>query len=138
MAGRPRHGEHGPMTQSPGPTVAPTHSTGLDRFFDWIRSIDLRRNGDDKWIAGTCSGIADRLGVDPIVVRAAVVLLTVMGGVGITIYLVLWAFLPNDKEDVIAERALRDGDIGGIILLAFVALSLLGGSGLAGDYPGGW
>jgi phage shock protein PspC (stress-responsive transcriptional regulator) len=125
------------MTQNSGPSAAPTHATGLDRFFEWLRSIDLRRNGDDKWIAGTCSGIADRLGVDPIVVRAAVVLLTVMGGVGVTLYLVLWAFLPNDKEDVIAERALRDGDVGGIILLAFVALSLLGGTGLAGDYPGG-
>jgi len=125
------------MTQNPGPTAAPTPVTGLDRFFDWLRSVDLRRNGDDKWIAGTCSGIADRLGIDPIVVRAAVVLLTVMGGVGITLYLVLWAFLPNDKEDILAERALRDGDIGGIILLAITALSLLGGTGLAGDYPGG-
>ncbi|WP_406832049.1 PspC domain-containing protein [Pedococcus sp. KACC 23699] len=127
------------MTQTPGPTTGPTNDTntsGLDRFFGWLRSIDLRRDGDDKWLAGVCSGIATRLGVDPIVIRAVLVLLVVMGGVGITVYLIAWAFLPNDKEDIVAERALRDGDVLGIVLLLVIGLSLVGGSGFAGDVPG--
>ncbi len=127
------------MTQTSGPTTGPTNDTnasGLDRFFGWLRSIDLRRDGDDKWLAGVCSGIATRLGVDPIVIRAVLVLLVVMGGVGITVYLIAWAFLPNDKEDIVAERALRDGDVLGIVLLLVIGLSLLGGSGFAGHVPG--
>lgn len=129
----------GDMTQIPGQTTAPTHSTGLDRFFDWLRSIDLRRDGEDKWLAGVCSGIATRLGVDPIVIRAVLVALVVMGGVGITVYLIAWAFLPNDKETIVAERAIRDGDVLGIILLVVVGLSLVGGTGAAGDWGGlGW
>ncbi|MGA8979519.1 MAG: PspC domain-containing protein, partial [Pedococcus sp.] len=106
------------MTQTSGPTTGPTNDTnasGLDRFFGWLRSIDLRREGEDKWLAGVCSGIATRLGVDPIVIRAVLVLLVVMGGLGITVYLIAWAFLPNDKEDIVAERALRDGDVLGIV-----------------------
>ena len=127
------------MTQTPGQITAPTHTTGLDRFFDWLRSIDLRRDGEDKWLAGVCSGIATRLGVDPIVIRAVLVALVVMGGVGITVYLIAWAFLPNDKETIVAERAIRDGDVLGIILLVVVALSLVGGTGVAGDWGGvGW
>jgi phage shock protein PspC (stress-responsive transcriptional regulator) len=130
------------MTQTPGPTAGPTdstHSTGLDRFFGWIRSVDLRRDADDKWLAGVCSGIATRLGVDPIVIRAALVLLVILGGVGITIYLIAWAFLPNNRDEIVAEKALRDGDVLGIILLVIIGLSLIGGTGLAGDTPGiGW
>ena len=130
------------MTQTSGPTTDPTNDTnasGLDRFFGWLRSIDLRRDGDDKWLAGVCSGIATRLGVDPLVIRAVLVLLVVMGGLGITVYLVAWAFLANDNEDIVAERALRDGDVLGIILLLVIGLSLIGGTGFAGDVPGmGW
>ncbi|NNM46573.1 PspC domain-containing protein [Knoellia koreensis] len=125
------------MTQNPGPAMAPTNDTsGLDRFFGWLRSMDLRRDGDDKWIAGVCSGIARRLGIDPIVVRAAVVLLVILGGLGFTIYLVAWAFIPNDKDEVVAERAVRGGDVLGIILLVVIALSLFGGLGFAGDNGG--
>lgn len=130
------------MTQTPGQTAGPTnptHATGLDRFFGWIRSVDLRRDADDKWLAGVCSGIATRLGVDPIVIRAALVLLVILGGVGITIYLIAWAFLPNNRDEIVAEKALRDGDVLGIILLVIIGLSLVGGTGLAGDTPGvGW
>jgi phage shock protein PspC (stress-responsive transcriptional regulator) len=127
------------MTQTHGPTTGPTNpeqASGIDRFFDWLRSIDLRRDGEDKWLAGVCSGIATRLGVDPIVIRAVLVLLVVMGGLGITVYLIAWAFLPNDKEDIVAERALRDGDVLGIVLLVVIGLSLIGGTGFAGDVPG--
>lgn len=134
------------MTQNPGPSAGPTnqthpdgHASGLDRFFGWIRSVDLRRDGDDKWLAGVCSGIATRLGVDPIVIRAVLVLLVVLGGVGITVYLIAWAFLPNNHEEIIAEKALRDGDVLGIILLVVIGLSLIGGAGLSGDNSGlGW
>ena len=86
--------------------------TGLDKVFAALRGIGVRRRTDDKWIAGVCSGLADRLGVDPVIVRAALVLLSILGGVGITVYLVAWALLPNDRDEIAAERALRDGDGG--------------------------
>ena len=108
----------------------------LDRFFDWLRSLDLRRDTDDKWLAGVCSGIANRLGVDPIVIRAALVVLVLLGGVGITVYLIAWAFVPNVRDELVAEKAIRHGDVLGIILLALIALSLLGGIGFGHDNAG--
>ena len=83
--------------------------TGMDRFFATLRGIDIRRRTDDKWIAGVCSGLADRLGIDPVIVRAGLILLSLLGGAGITIYLVAWALLPNDRDEIVAQRALRDG-----------------------------
>jgi len=122
------------MTQNPGPTAAPVHEPpALDRFFDWLRSLDLRRDTEDKWLAGVCSGIANRLGVDPIVIRAALVVLVLLGGLGVTIYLIAWAFIPNLRDEVVAEKAIRHGDVLGIILLALIALSLLGGIGFGHD-----
>jgi phage shock protein PspC (stress-responsive transcriptional regulator) len=111
--------------------------TGTDKFFAALHGIDMRRRTDDKWIAGVCSGLADRLGVDPVIVRAFLVLLTVLGGVGITIYLMAWALIPNDNEEIVAQRAFRDGDRGSIVLIVFATLSLFGGSAFGGPLWGG-
>ena len=110
--------------------------TGLDKFFAALRGLGVRRRTDDKWIAGVCSGLADRLGVDPVIVRAALVLLTILGGVGVTVYLVAWALLPNDRDQIPVERALRDGDGGSIVLIVFAAFALFGGSWWGND--SGW
>jgi len=102
--------------------------TGLDKVFASLRGIGIRRRTDDKWIAGVCSGLADRLRVDPVIVRVGLVVLSLLWGVGLTLYLVAWALLPNDRNEIAAERALRDGDGGSIVLLVFAALALFGGS----------
>jgi len=112
----------------------------MDKFFGALRSIGIRRRTHNKWIAGVCSGLADRLGIDPVIVRVALVVLTMLGGAGITIYLVAWALLPNDRDEIPAQRALRDGDGGSIVLLVFAGLALFSGSAFGGtwwnDRPG--
>ena len=110
--------------------------TGLDKFFAALRGIGVRRRTDDKWLAGVCSGLADRLGVDPVIVRVGLVVLTFLGGVGLTVYLVAWALLPNDKDEIAIERALRDGDGGSIVVIILAALALFGGSWWGSD--SGW
>jgi len=64
------------------------------------------------------------------------VLLTILGGIGVTVYLVAWLLLPNDRNEVAAERALRDGDGGSIVLMIFAAFALFGGSWWGTD--SGW
>jgi len=108
--------------------------TGMDRFFDALRGIDVRRRTDDTWFRGVCSGLADRLGVDPVIVRAGFVLLALLGGVGITIYLVAWALLPNDRDQIVAQKAFRDGDSRSIVVIILASLGLFGGSAFAGPW----
>ena len=110
--------------------------TGLDKVFAALRGIGVRRRTDDKWIGGVCSGLADRLGVDPVIVRAAFVLLSILGGIGVSVYLVAWALLPNDQDQIAAERALVHGDGGSVVLLVFAVLAVFGGSWWGND--SGW
>ena len=37
----------------------------------------------DRWIGGVSSGIAHRLGVDPLIVRGVFIVLTIFAGVGV-------------------------------------------------------
>jgi phage shock protein C len=48
------------------------------------------RRGPDRVVAGVCSGLGHYFGVDPLIVRLVFVLMTVLHGVGILIYAVLW------------------------------------------------
>ena len=110
--------------------------TGLDKVFAALRGIGVRRRTNDTWFRGVCSGFADRLGIDPVIVRVALVVLSLVWGVGITIYLVAWALLPNDRNQIVAQRALRDGNAGSIVVVVLAGLSLFGGSWWGKD--SGW
>ena len=49
----------------------------------------------DAVVGGVCAGLAEHVGLPAVAVRAAAILLTVLGGgLGVAIYLVLWAVLP--------------------------------------------
>jgi len=109
---------------TPDPTTTltppPNQRDGLTRFFDSLRGIGIWRRADDRWIGGVSSGLAVRLGVDPLLVRAAFVGLAILGGIGVTAYLIAWAFLPDTEGRIKAESALRHGDGGSIVLLVLV------------------
>jgi phage shock protein PspC (stress-responsive transcriptional regulator) len=108
--------------------------TGMDKFYAFLRGLGIRRRTDDKWIAGVCSGLADRLGIDPVIVRAALVVLVLLGGAGITIYLLAWALLPNDRDEIVLQRALGEGHGGSLVLVVIAGLALLSGSWFAGPW----
>ena len=55
----------------------------------------LYRSRSDRKIAGVCGGIAEHFGWDPTLVRLGWVLLTLLGGSGVLIYLILWLVMPE-------------------------------------------
>ena len=54
----------------------------------------LTRRQDDKVIAGVCSGLAERFGVAPAVVRVLFVLSCLLPGPQFIVYLALWVVMP--------------------------------------------
>lgn len=55
----------------------------------------LTRTADDKMVAGICGGLARYFGVDPTLVRVALVIALVVGFPATVIaYLVAWAITP--------------------------------------------
>ena len=82
-----------------------------------LRSSGYSRDTDGRWFGGVCTGLAQRFGVDPVLIRAAAVVLAFLGGIGLTAYVILWLLLPDRRGDILAERAVRQGDAGPIALL---------------------
>ena len=71
----------------------------------------LVRNKHDEMIGGVCSGIANYLDIDPVIVRLVCVLLALGGGHGILAYLILWILLPTDEEPVAKANAFDEEEI---------------------------
>ncbi|WP_029433397.1 PspC domain-containing protein [Blastococcus sp. URHD0036] len=53
-----------------------------------------RRSRDDKMVGGVAGGLADYSGIDPLLWRVGFVALTLAGGTGILVYLLLWVVMP--------------------------------------------
>ena len=58
----------------------------------------LRRSRTDKVIGGVCGGLGRYLGVDPVLLRIAFVVLAVAGGSGILLYIVAWILIQEEAE----------------------------------------
>lgn len=71
----------------------------------------LVRSRGNKMLAGVCGGLAEYLGVDPVIVRLAAVLLTLWNGVGLLIYLVLALIMPQESEIAPKANAFEDDEI---------------------------
>jgi phage shock protein PspC (stress-responsive transcriptional regulator) len=103
------------------------HGAGLDGFYEMLRRPGLTRVREGRWFAGVATGLARRLGVDPLVVRAGFILLSLFFGMGLALYLVVWLLMPDEDGALRIESALKYGDGGSIFLLVVTGLSVFGG-----------
>ncbi|CAN7336861.1 PspC domain-containing protein [Knoellia sp. LjRoot47] len=119
------------MTQTPHQAQTGAESQGRpqgSKFWDDITSTGLRRDRSRQWFAGVSSGIARRVDVDPVLIRAAFIALTLFGGFGIVAYLVLWLLMPDDGGRIMARDAIerRDGsDASGAIIISVIVLLVI-------------
>lgn len=58
----------------------------------------LYRSETNKVIAGVAGGLGEYFNIDPTIIRILFVLMTVFGGSGIIIYLVLWLIMPSKSS----------------------------------------
>jgi phage shock protein PspC (stress-responsive transcriptional regulator) len=114
--------EHASEQTAPAQPAAPTPSG--NRFFLWLRSLGLVR--EPGWIGGVAVGIADRLGIDVIIVRGILVVVAVFGGPALLLYAAAWLLLPDARGKIHLEEMLRgrfEPPLVGIAVL--VAISVL-------------
>jgi len=132
-------GSAGPAAdQRPG-AVPPAPSGGA--FFAWLRGLGVERT-DDRWIGGVSAGLADRLGIDPLIVRGLFVVAFLLSGVGAVAYGIAWALLPERRDGRIHAEELVAGrfDVAVLGAAALVVVGLgRGGRGWWGFQAGpGW
>ncbi|HEU4668773.1 MAG TPA: PspC domain-containing protein [Arthrobacter sp.] len=130
-----------PGTGYTGPYSAPNTSgyayAGMPSqqadFFGWVRSHGISR-GQDRWIGGVSSGIANRMGIDPLIIRGVFIVLTLFAGIGVLLYGLAWAFLPEPDGRIHVQEAgagrWTSGMTGSLIA------TILGFSGLGGGFWG--
>src|SRR5689334_17891179 len=70
----------------------------------------LYRSSTDHMIAGVCGGLGAYFALDPVLIRLFFVLLTIGGGSGVLIYLLLWILIPEGEPgEVGSETTIRTG-----------------------------
>ena len=56
----------------------------------------LRRSRYNRVLAGVCGGLGNFMGIDPVVVRLAVVLLMLFAGMSLWVYIIMWLLIPEE------------------------------------------
>jgi signal transduction histidine kinase len=88
----------------------------------------LSRSSTDRLLGGVCGGLGRAIGIDPLVVRVALVALTVAGGTGALIYVLAWLLLPEDGTDRSLARAAvtdRSTNLGEVLAVASIVLGVI-------------
>ncbi len=107
--------------------MASEHRAHLERALQL--PDQLVRSSDDRVVAGVCGGLGAGLGVDPTVIRLALVVLALANGAGVVLYLAALAVLPNAPAPTTvpgsfrAPTAMRAVGVG---LMTFGALMVFG------------
>lgn len=127
-AGGGPHGPAGPSAPLPPPPAHPQD------FFSWVRSRGIQR-GQNRWVGGVSSGIAARMGIDPVIVRGIFIALTLFAGIGVLLYGLGWAFLPEPDGRIHVQEAGAGRWTGG--MTGSLITTLLGFTGLGGGFWGG-
>jgi phage shock protein C len=106
-----------PPAPAPPPAPPPTWDPAPPRA--------LRRRRDDRVVGGVCGGLADHLGVDPVVIRVAAVILALADGVGVLAYLIAWAVIPEAEERAVPPHDGPSGVAHRTTAAAVVGLALV-------------
>jgi signal transduction histidine kinase/phage shock protein PspC (stress-responsive transcriptional regulator) len=92
----------------------------------------LRRSRANRIVAGVAGGVAEHLGLDPLVVRISFLALTLAAGFGAVVYVLLWVLAPSEPIDAAAPLQRRHLSwpslrqlLGGGFLVAGVLIVLL-------------
>lgn len=83
-----------PSPHEPPTQVAPEPPGGSE---GWRTLTEARRSTRDRLLGGVCGGVGRHLGIDPVIIRVALVALSLVGFAGLLLYLIAWFLLPTDE-----------------------------------------
>ncbi len=80
----------------------------------------LYRSTADRMFAGVCGGIAEYLEVDPTLVRLVFVALTLMGGPGVLVYIVLMLIVPEQPPEKKKKKRIPSEGASSVVLFQII------------------
>ncbi|WP_411733723.1 PspC domain-containing protein [Paeniglutamicibacter sp.] len=107
-------------------------------FFRWVRELGMQR-GEDHWVGGVASGVAQRFGISPILVRGIMVALCFVAGLGLLVYGVGWALMPGPDGRIHVQEAIAGRWSSGMSgALVFFIVGAVSSPALFGWWDGGF
>lgn len=91
-------------------------------FFASIRRLGIVRT-NERWIGGVAGGLARRLGIDPVLVRCIWIVVGIFSGIGLLLYGLAWALLPEEDGRIHVEQALVGDVSAGLAGGAFLTIA---------------
>ncbi len=64
-----------------------------------METKNLRRSVKDSVIGGVSGGLGEYFNTDPVIFRILFVVLTLTGGGGVFVYLLMWIFIPKSERE---------------------------------------
>lgn len=94
------------------------------------------RSVPDRWIAGVSGGLAEHFGVPTWIFRIGFLVASLVGGIGIVAYALMWLFLPLDPDRELGtpgrSRAAGGLDLTGVLGILSLGLGILLGLSAVG------
>ena len=97
----------------------------------------LHRSSTKRLIGGVAGGIGERFDIDANIVRVGFVVLSVVYGLGVAIYLAMWALIPLAKDSAVSVEAkparrvttrwIRYALLAGVAVLVVIAIAIESG-----------
>ncbi|HQH08642.1 MAG TPA: PspC domain-containing protein [Phycicoccus sp.] len=137
------HGQQTFTAPPPPPHAGASAAAGttpsvMQGLWDQLHRLGIQRDRSTGWFGGVCAGIARRVGVDPLLIRALVIILSIAGGFGLVAYVLAWLLLPDAGGKILLREVAR-GDVTGIVLLVVLSILLFSGISFGeGTWLGGW
>jgi phage shock protein C len=78
------------------PEPGPSGSTGPSEPPQPAQRV-VRRSRSERVLAGVCGGVGRYLGVDPVLLRIAFIILALANGLGVIAYVVAWVAIPEER-----------------------------------------
>ncbi|WP_349930350.1 PspC domain-containing protein [Glutamicibacter mishrai] len=98
------------------------NNSGSERqgFFSQLSKSPFIRQ-ESRWLGGVAAGVADYFKIDVILARGIIVVLSFLGGLGLILYGLAWALLPDQQGRIHLERAINkewtSGMTGSVVLV---------------------
>jgi signal transduction histidine kinase/phage shock protein PspC (stress-responsive transcriptional regulator) len=99
------------------------------------------RSRNDRVLTGTAGGLAEALGIQPLLARLALAVLTAVGGTGIVLYLVLWALSAEPEPGAppsAATESLHTRQIAAVACIVAGCMLVLSSTGVWFGYGFAW
>ena len=123
-----------PVTDPDANFIVPTGTTANTwrRMWDSRPPRFPRRQNGLNWVGGVCEGIGVRYRIDPTIVRLAFAMITLIGGAGVTLYLMCMLIFPRysvDKAPIevlfrsLDKRYSRDRRVGWFALILMILIT---------------